>query len=143
MDLGLKTQNFSSADQSWIVDPDYAGKVGCTIDLALFGSGQLTGFTDGAQGRIPAGTALGKKTSGGKFGPYDDSKSDGTETFAGYLWDDVPFVAGATTGSLGASRVVFGMVYVAKLPLTASSSGTPGRIDAAGQADTVVKIVHI
>lgn len=143
MDLAVRTQTFGQSDQSWVVDPDYAGKVGCTLDLSKFGSGQLTGWTSGTTGIIPSGTALGVVTASGKFGPYDDSKSDGTQTLAGILWDDIVFAAGATTGNLGASRVVLGLVYVAKLPLTASSAGTPGRIDAAAQADTVAKIVFV
>lgn len=143
MDLKVRTQNFSQSDQSFIVDPDYAGKVGCTLDLSKFAGATLTAWTSGTQGVIPAGIALGVVTATGKFGPYDDSKADGTQTLGGILWDDVTFAAGATTGNIGASRIVFGMVYLAKLPLTASSAGTPGRVDAAGQADTAVKIVFV
>lgn len=141
--IAIRSQTFGSSDQSWLVDPDYAGKVGCTVDLSKFGGSQLTGWTSGLQGIIPAGTALGLVTATGKVGPYDDAASDGTQTFAGILWDDVPFVAGATTGNLSAARVIFGMVYTAKLPAFGSTVGTPGRLDAAGIADTVVKIAFV
>lgn len=143
MDLAFKTQNFTSSDQSWVVDPDYAGKIGATIDLSKFGAAQLTGFTSGTQGILPSGLVLGRVTATGKVGPYDDSKADGTQTVAGILWDDVPFVAGQVAGNLGGSIVVFGMAYVAKLPLASAAVGTPGRLDANGQADSVAKIVYI
>jgi len=245
VDLALTDTSYSSSDQTWLVDPDYACKVGCTLDLSLFDSDTLAEWTSGAKGAIPAGLALGKKTSTGKFGPYagsgnevqtvtvvqgsppggtwtytlegetsagiapgasaatvktaivdsmsnigvddiDVSKSgdvytltlkgrwagvnvpagsvtdsttgtghgvtiaqttaggstasDGTETFAGILWDDVPFTAGATTGNLGASRIVLGAVYLAKLPIDA---GNPGGVDALAQANTAVKIAFV
>lgn len=145
MDLAFKTQNFTSSDQSFIVDPDYAGKVGCTIDLSKFASAQLTGFTAAGdtKGVIPAGIALGLVTASGKVGPYDDAAADGRQTLAGILWDDIPFTAGATTGNLGAARIVFGMVYEAKLPLAAAAAGTAGKIDTAAKADTAVKIAFV
>lgn len=141
MDLAMQTTTYGTSDQSWLADPDYAGKVGCTLDLSTFASGQLTGWTTGLKGAIPAGTALGLVTATGKYGPYDNSKSDGTQTLAGILWDDVQFMAGATTGNLGGSRVVLSMVYAAKLPLATATAGTPGQVDAPAQADTVCKIV--
>lgn len=141
--IAIRTQNYGSSDQSWLVDPDYAGKVGCTIDLSKFDGAQLTGWTAGVQGIIPAGLALGLVTATGKVGPYDAAAADGRQTLAGILWDDIPFVAGDTAVNLSASRVIFGMVYQAKLPLYASATGTAGRLDAAGVADTTIKIAFV
>jgi hypothetical protein len=37
------------------------------------------------QGRLPSGLYLGKITSGGKYGKYDDAASDGRQTCVGFL----------------------------------------------------------
>lgn len=59
MDLTLQTKTFGSSDQSFVVDPDYAGKVGCTIDLALIDSATLADWETTGLNAIKAGVALG------------------------------------------------------------------------------------
>lgn len=36
---------------------------------------------------LPSGTALGKLTAGGAYVPYNPAGADGSQNFAGYLWE--------------------------------------------------------
>lgn len=138
--LAIKTETISGSDQSWIVKPNDITEVGCTIDIAKLPADVQ------AAGRVPSGFALGKVTTTGRFGAYDVNDgaavTDGRAKFAGLVFDDVKFKAGATTGVVTASRVVIGAVYAAKLPLADEDAGDPGRLDATGQLDlpTIVLI---
>lgn len=119
MDLAIRTTEFGpDTDQGFIVKPNDITEVGCTLDLALFG------LTD-SDTSIPAGTPLGEVTASGVYGPYSDAATDGRQTFAGPLFDTIP-TRGKTSGNVGASRIVLGAIYEAKLP-------TP--IDPAAKAD--------
>jgi len=44
-------------------------------------------------GAITAMTPLGALTSGGQYKPWAPAASDGTQTFAGFLWEDRPALA--------------------------------------------------
>lgn len=70
----------------------------------------------GGTGTVVVATA----TAGGAEG-----SSDGREVFAGLLYDTIP-TRGKTSGNVGASRIVLGAIYEAKLP-------TP--VDSAAKAD--------
>lgn len=43
---------------------------------------------------LPSGTALGKLTAGGAYVPYDPAGADGSEGFAGFLFEFRPASAG-------------------------------------------------
>lgn len=117
MDISTTTKTYGpGASQGFIVKPSDITEVGCTLDLELI---------EATDGSIPAGTPLGGPTDAGTYGDYGDAGSDGTETFAGVLFDSIP-TRGKTTGNVGASRIVLGAVYEAKLPKP---------IDAAAKAD--------
>lgn len=85
-------------------------------------------------GFIPSGTVIGKVTSGGLFGPYDDSASDGRQTAYGITYGDVRAIRqnGTTATKVGTGAVVYDAVIASsKLPFQAG----PGSIDANGKAD--------
>lgn len=117
MDISPTTRTYGpGAGQGFIVKPSDITEVGCTLDLAAVAA------VDGA---IPAGTPLGGPTAAGTYGDYNNAATNGTEVFAGVLFDSIP-TRGKTTGNVGASRIVLGAVYEAKLPKP---------IDAAAKAD--------
>jgi hypothetical protein len=85
-------------------------------DLADTNVGNITTTPTGGTGTVVVAVT----TAGGTEG-----SSDGREVFAGLLFDSIP-THGKVTGSVGASRIVLGAIYEAKLP-------TP--IDSAAKAD--------
>lgn len=127
-DISLQTTTYQVGNRQWLLDePDFKPNV--TLSIAAFTSG-----THYPNGFIPSGTAIGKITASGLFGPYSDAASDGTQTLYGFTYGDVRAVRqnGTTAVKVGTGAVVSGAVSLAKLPF---QSGT-GSVDAAGKADT-------
>lgn len=91
---------------------------GITIDYTTVPTAE-----DGAR-VVEAGTAIGKITSGGLFGLYDDGVSDGREVGVGLLLYDVDVTEGNDTGSI----VIHGIIKEGALP-------TESGVDAAFKAD--------
>lgn len=58
-----------------------ASRASITLDVSKF-----TKATHFPKGFIPSGTVLGRITATGKYGPYDNTATDGRETAAGFLW---------------------------------------------------------
>lgn len=96
-----------------------------TLDITKFTAG-----THYPNGYIPSGTVLGKVTATGKYGPYNDAASDGTQVAAGLLFSSVK-VPASTSTPVGGALFVHGFVDPARLPF---QSGT-GSIDTNGRAD--------
>jgi hypothetical protein len=85
-------------------------------------------------GFIPSGTAIGKVTSTGLFGPYDNGASDGRQTAYGLTYGDVRALRqnGTIASKVGTGAVVYDCaVSLSKLPF---QSGT-GWLDSNGQTD--------
>ena len=80
-DIGVFTQSFQSEDRSWLLSEfEDAYAIGGTLDITKFTAG-----THYANGYIPSGTILGQVTTGGLWGPYDDTAVDGRNTAIGIL----------------------------------------------------------
>ena len=60
---------------------------------------------------LPAGTVLGKITASGKYGPYDDTATDGRQTAVGILAEEVD----ATNSDVGTWMIVHGIVKASAL----------------------------
>lgn len=127
---GLKTTTYGTGDYSWMLNTD-------GLDQSVTGVLDVSTFTAGTHypnGFIPSGTAIGQVTATKLFGPYDDTKSDGTQTLYGFTYADVRAVRqnGSTASKVGTGAVVSGAVSVSKLPLQSGA----GSVDANGKADT-------
>lgn len=110
-----------------------AGLTGGTTPAAA-----VTTATPGVSGHypngyIPSGIALGKVTATNKYGPYDDTLSDGRQVFTGLLFADCRVVRqnGSTATNVGSGALVHGFVEQAKLPFSIG----PGAVDAAAKVD--------
>ncbi|MBC7328855.1 head decoration protein [bacterium] len=79
--------------------------------------------------KLTAGTVLGKITASGKYGPYDDTATDGRETAVGILAEDVD----ATNSDVGTWMIVHGVV---------KESALTG-LDANAKADLKGQIIFI
>jgi hypothetical protein len=94
MNLGQITETFSQDKRDWLQgDHGTDIAVGVTLDVSTFTAG--THYPDGY---IKSGIPLGKITASGKYGLYDDTKTDGRQTLVGFLFTGVEVVTrrGAT-----------------------------------------------
>ena len=131
IDLGSRKITWAGSDMSWIGSEEGTrSNVSVTINLALFDF--ATVFTSLV---IPSGVVLGKVTSSGLYGPYNDALSNGQEVAKGHLFTDVDVkeiveVTHSTTltGSVLAAMLIRGVVIEAKLP-------TNHGLDANGKTD--------
>lgn len=85
-------------------------------------------------GYIPSGTAIGVVTATGRYGPYDNTASDGRQTCYGLTYGDIRAVRwdGSLASLVGTGAVVNqAAVSLSHLPF---QSGT-GSIDSAAQTD--------
>ncbi|MFJ7963137.1 head decoration protein [Streptomyces sp. NPDC096324] len=124
MNLNPVTESFGQDDQSWLASAqgtDTARSI--TLDTSAFTSG-----THYPNGYFPSGLPLGVITATGKYGPYNNSASDGTEVLAGLLFTAIDAPSVNTIDPQGA---LFwnGAVLAAKLPIAVDSAG---KTDVAG-----------
>lgn len=133
-DIGVYTTAFQAEDLSWdLSNPGVPYVEGGVIDVSLFTAAQHY-----PNGYIPSGTVLGKKTTGGKLGPYLDAATDGTQTAVGILRASIHVLKpnGSAKGLVGCAVLkAFGVIDPAKLPFTSSNAAAGGYIDANGKAD--------
>ncbi|MBI2702110.1 MAG: head decoration protein [Mycobacterium sp.] len=126
-DISVHSSSYQVEDRSWLVGTHGVDVTpGITLDISKF-----TKATHFPNGYIPSGTLLGKVTSGGLYGPYDNAASDGREVAAGILFSSVRAIdtnTGNNLAKVGGARFIHGLVNTAKLP---ANSG----IDANGKAD--------
>lgn len=125
MNLTQTTESFGQDDQSWLASAhgtDTARSI--TLDTSTFTSG-----THYPNGYFPSGLALGKITATGKYGPYSNAASDGTEVLAGFLMTAIDAPSVNTIDPQGA-LLWHGAVIEAKLPIAVDSAG---KADVAGR----------
>lgn len=132
MNLGIITESFSQDKRDWLQgDHGTDIAVGVTLDVSTFTAG--THYPDGY---IKSGIPIGKITTGGKYGPYNDSATDGRQTCVGFLFTGVEVVTrrGATLSSAVGSMLVHCAVKEAKLPVA---------VDAAGKVDLASRVIFV
>lgn len=117
-DISVSSTSYQVENRSWLLDHDHLIKLNVTLDIAAFTEG-----THYPNGFIPSGTVLGKITTGGLYGPYDNVAEDGTEVAAGILYSSVNVKSGAI--KVGGAALVHGVVKESKLV----------GIDSAGKTD--------
>lgn len=125
MSIQPRTTEYAGFDDpSWLGSAHgYEATESATLDVSAFDA--ETHYPDGY---IPGGTPVGEITASGKYGPYDDSATDGTETLAGFV-----AAARAVNGQtdLVVALLTHGRVVEANLPIA---------IDAAAKADVAGRI---
>jgi hypothetical protein len=125
MNLTQTTESFGQDDQSWLASAhgtDTGRSI--TLDTSTFTSG-----THYPNGYFPSGLPLGKITASGKYGPYSNAASDGTEVLAGFLLTAIDAPSVNTIDPQGA-LLWHGAVIEAKLPVAVDSAG---KADVAGR----------
>ncbi|MYY03053.1 MULTISPECIES: head decoration protein [unclassified Streptomyces] len=131
MDLNLKVESFTQDRRDWLGSAHGTdAPVSITLDVSKF-----TKATHYPDGYLKSGIPLGKVTTGGKYGPYDDAASDGRQTLAGFLFtaQDVDARQVASTSVVG-SMLIHCFIREAKLPVA---------VDAAGKTDVAGRIIFV
>lgn len=127
MNLAPVTDTFGQEDQSWLGSAHGTDATrSITLDTSAFTSG-----THYPSGFFLSGLPLGKITATGKYAPYVDANSDGTQTLVGFLLTAVKAPSDTTIDPQGA-LLVHGVVVDAKLPVA---------VDAAGKTDVAGRII--
>lgn len=131
MDLSLKVESFTQDRRDWLGSAHGTdAPVSVTLDVSKF-----TKATHYPDGYIKSGFPLGKITTGGKYGPYDDTATDGRQTLAGFLFtaQDVDARKVASTSVVG-SMLIHCFIREAKLPVP---------VDANGKADVAGRVIFV
>lgn len=134
MKLTQTVETFGQENQSWLASAhgtDSARTV--TLDVSTFNAAHY------ANGYIPSGIALGKITTGGKYGPYDDTAADGRAVLVGFLFTSQPVDLTSTATPIIAPLLDHGKVISALLPFQSGQAGR-GYVDAAGIVDVAGRI---
>lgn len=123
--LNVNRFALQSENRSWLRGPhgtDPGANANITLHIPAFTGLYPNGF-------VPSGIVVGKITASGKFGPYDATATDGTETAAGLLFGSLSIEAGATV--VGGALVNHAYANAAKLPIQTGK----GALDAAARAE--------
>lgn len=125
-DISVSKTTHQVENRQWLASP-HGTDPGTTPSATL----SVAAFTEGTHypnGYVPSGTVLGKITTSGLYGPYDNTATDGRETAVGILFGSLQ-VKGKT--KVAGAILKHGFVTQSKLPF---QSGT-GSIDSAGKTD--------
>jgi hypothetical protein len=135
-DIAVRTHEFSgNEDRTWLkTRKGFDTCRSITLDVSTFLAAHVS-----AKGAIPSGTVLGKITASGKYGPYDNSATDGRQTAVGFLFNTT--IVGkngsdtdlSTAADVGAPLLWEGVVAEASLP--AFTGTVLGEVDANGKTD--------
>ncbi|MFJ8760839.1 head decoration protein [Streptomyces cyaneofuscatus] len=131
MNLQQTVRSFGMDDQSWLgSEHGTRATESCTLDTSTF-----TPNTHYPAGYFKSGTPLGQITATKKFGPYDNTATDGRQTLVGHLYAAV----GAPTDNtidVAAAILTHGKVRLSRLPV-------PSAVDAAGRAEVAGSIRYL
>lgn len=126
----VSTVAYQVENRSWLLSPhgtDPGTTPSVTLDVSAF-----VAATHYPNGFIPSGTVLGKVTANGRYGPYDDTATDGRQTAAGLLFATVKVPNPSdTTIDVGAAMLVHGFIDISKLPFGCDAD-----------AQTDLKLIH-
>lgn len=134
MRLAQSSQAYGNVDRTWLGSTleSQEFNMGVTLDLSLFPSTPFASGS-GSEVRVPSGTNVGLVAATGLGGPYDPSATDGRQTSAGLLLNDVSGIGGRDSQALVRS----GVVFLDRLPFPAGVG--IGKVDPATQ--TTLKLI--
>jgi hypothetical protein len=128
MQLGLRSQSFLQADQTWL-GSEHGTTNARSVTIV---TSTLTPATHFPNGFLPSGLPLAQYTGGpnvGKYTVYASGGANGAGTLVGFLLDSVP-VHDPAADAVGA-LLDHGRIVLAKLPIAvdgAGQSAVAGRI---------------
>lgn len=127
-DIAVETQTYLPADRPWLLFESSGPNQPVPTDAGVLNFALFTAGTHYPNGFLPSGLVLGRVTTGGRLGPYDNTATDGRQTAVGFLYNSTR-VPSDTSRKVAAAIVdVFAVVSESRLP---SGHG----LDAAGKVD--------
>lgn len=127
-DIGVTSSTFLPADRPWLLFEATGPLQSVPTDFGLLDFSLFTAGTHYPDGFLPSGLVLGRVTSGGALGPYNDGASDGRQTAAGLLYNATAIPTPLSRRIAAAIVDTFAVVSVSRLPLN-------NGLDAAGRVD--------
>lgn len=128
-DISVETTgSFQTDDRQWLLFEAVGHQQPVATDHGVLNFALFTANTHYPNGYLPSGILLGRVTSGGRLGPYDNAASDGRQTAVGLLYNATRVPASTSTKVAAAVVDAFAVVDVTKLP-------TGNGLDTAGRAD--------
>lgn len=127
-DIAVTSSAYQVDDRQWLLTELVGHQQSVATTFVTLDFTKFTANTHYPNGYIPSGTVVGRVTSGGRGGAYDDGASDGRETAVGFLYNAITVPADTSTKVAAAVVDCFAVIDASKLP---ASSG----LDAAGRAD--------
>jgi len=127
-DISVETRELLPADRPWLLFEAVGHQQPAPTDFGVLNFALFTAGTHYPGGFIPSGVLLGRVTTGGLLGPYDDAATDGRQTTVGFLYNAVAVPAVLTRRVAAALVDCFAVVSESRLP-------TGNGLDAAGRAD--------
>lgn len=135
-DISVESTTYLPADRPWLLwEAD--GRVGSSpTDSGLINFALFTANTHYPNGYIPSGVVLGRVTSGGRLGPYDNGASDGRQTAVGFLYNATKVPADTARKVAVAVVDCFAVVSESRLP---SGHG----LDTAGKTELAASFIKV
>lgn len=127
-DISVERTSYQQDDRPWLLAELVGHQQSTTTDMVVLDFSKFTAGTHYPNGFIPSGTVIGKVTSGGRGGPYDNAASDGRQTAVGHLYNAIRVPADLTTKVAAAVVDCFAVVSESRLP-------TNHGLDTAAKAD--------
>lgn len=127
-EIAVETTTYLPADRPWVLF-EASGHYGpVPTDAGVINFALFTLATHYPNGFIPTGVVLGRVTTGGKLGPYDNTAVDGRQTAVGFLWNSTR----VPTDTARAASVAFADCFVI---VSRSRLPTGNGLDTAGEAE--------
>jgi Bacteriophage lambda head decoration protein D len=127
-DITVTSTSFLPADRPWLLFEAVGHEQPVSTDFGLINFALFTSGTHYPNGFIPSGVLLGKVTTGGRLGPYDNAASDGRQTAVGLLYNAISVPTDLTRKVAVALVDCFAVISESRLP-TGNGIDAPGKVD--------------
>lgn len=115
-DITVDTITYLPADRPWLLFEATGPEQPVPTDSGLLNFALFTANTHYPDNFLPAGLVLGRVTSGGALGPYDDTATDGRQTAVGFLYNATRVPATLSRKVAVAFVDCFAVISVSRLP---------------------------
>lgn len=127
-DIAVETLTYLPPDRPWLLFSAVGHEGPVPTDSGIINFALFTAGTHYPNGFIPSGVLLGRVTTGGRLGPYDNAATDGRQTAVGHLYNATRVPADTARRVAVAIVDSFAVVSESRLP-------TGHGLDAAGKAE--------
>jgi hypothetical protein len=127
-DISVESKEYQTDARQWLLTELVGHQQSVATTFGVLNFALFDAEDHYPNGYIPSGTVLGRVTTGGRLGPYDDAASDGRQTAVGHLYNAITVPADTARKVAAAVIDCFAVIDESKLP-------TNHGLDAAARAD--------